>query len=225
MGEYYKWVNIDKKEYIDPFSFDYGGKILNSSGCGNHCLRALYELLSEEWQGDRILFLGDYFELPEDPQSGVFKTVYEQAAKAGQSTKGFIFDFIEDYYRDVSCLFKAAEPYVKEGIDNDIEHIKNGDSFGINRYRIDPENPYEGLFLKEGRDFRFTVNHTKKVCYSSDSVRLFIDETEESGLDPLPLLLACGDTSVLGPWLGDIIGVSDEIPEGYVLLKEFNFEW
>ena len=26
MGEYYNWVNIDKKEYITPRDFDYGNK-------------------------------------------------------------------------------------------------------------------------------------------------------------------------------------------------------
>lgn len=26
MGEYYRWVNVDKKEYICPEDFDYGSK-------------------------------------------------------------------------------------------------------------------------------------------------------------------------------------------------------
>lgn len=27
MGEYYNWVNVDKKEYICPADFDYGNKV------------------------------------------------------------------------------------------------------------------------------------------------------------------------------------------------------
>lgn len=30
MGEYFIWVNADKKEYIDPYDFDYGNKFRES---------------------------------------------------------------------------------------------------------------------------------------------------------------------------------------------------
>ncbi len=39
-------------------------------------------------------------------------------------------------------------------------------------------------------------------------------------LNPLPVLLGYGRVSNPGEWLGDIIGVSNQRPEGYVLLKE-----
>ena len=29
MGEYYQWVNVDKKEYICPEDFDYGSNFTN----------------------------------------------------------------------------------------------------------------------------------------------------------------------------------------------------
>ncbi|MBQ7502140.1 hypothetical protein IJT93_05415 [bacterium] len=230
MGEYFRWINIDKKEYIEPYSFDCGGKITESSHLGNAFLCALRELLFGEWSGDRIMFLGDYYNLPEDPQSGILQDLFEQTAKAEKAACSYeiccLDDFIDYYYRDVSCLFKAAESEVRRNIASYIKDVENGEASEIpNQYRIDPENPYEGLFLKEGRDFRFTVNHTKKVCYSPGSVKFYLDNKEKTGADPLPLLLACGDTPVPGPWLGDIIGVSDEIPEGYELLSEVYLDW
>lgn len=39
-------------------------------------------------------------------------------------------------------------------------------------------------------------------------------------LDPLLVLLGYGRVSNPGEWLGDIIGVSNQRPERYVLLKE-----
>lgn len=30
MGEYYNWINVDKKEYICPGDFDYGNKFHES---------------------------------------------------------------------------------------------------------------------------------------------------------------------------------------------------
>lgn len=30
MGEYYSWINVDKKEYICPADFDYGNKFHES---------------------------------------------------------------------------------------------------------------------------------------------------------------------------------------------------
>ena len=61
MGEYFEWVNIDKKEYISPFDFDQGSKLHQTSVDGNPLLNALATLLDDRWKGDRIVFLGDIF--------------------------------------------------------------------------------------------------------------------------------------------------------------------
>lgn len=53
MGEYYKWVNIDKKEYISPRDFDYGNKFWESMNKDSAPLHALHVLLANEWRGDR----------------------------------------------------------------------------------------------------------------------------------------------------------------------------
>lgn len=78
MGQYWVAVNLDKKEYIDPWKFDSGGKLCEQlwNGTGD----ALFLLLAEHkairgggdlepdeefmgrWAGDRVILTGDYSE-------------------------------------------------------------------------------------------------------------------------------------------------------------------
>ncbi len=44
MGEYYDWVNVDRKEYISPVDFNLGSKRHESMGRKNTVLRALHEM-------------------------------------------------------------------------------------------------------------------------------------------------------------------------------------
>lgn len=66
MGEYYDWVNVDKKQYLCPCDFNLGSKYMESAWWDYNILGALYSLLSKEWKGDRVLFLGDYFTVTEN---------------------------------------------------------------------------------------------------------------------------------------------------------------
>ena len=119
-----------KKEYICPYDFDLGCKRVESSYKGNPLLCALRELFSQEWKGDKVIFIGD------------------------------------------------------------------------------------------------EINHTKKVYYESDAVKVFYpDNTECKFTDPLPLLMCYGNSVDIGPWVGDIIGVSDEKIDGYTFLKEVHIGW
>ena len=54
MGEYFIWVNVDKKEYIDPYDFDYGNKFREYMTRQSEVLCALYALLASDWKGCRI---------------------------------------------------------------------------------------------------------------------------------------------------------------------------
>lgn len=77
MGQYYRTVNLDKKQVLDPHEFNDGAKLMEfaSSSCG--MLRALAILLADgngrgggdlhssdplvgSWAGDRIVIAGDY---------------------------------------------------------------------------------------------------------------------------------------------------------------------
>ena len=48
MGEYYQWVNVDKKEYISPVNFGYGSKRWQTLHVGNTFLCVLYKLLATD---------------------------------------------------------------------------------------------------------------------------------------------------------------------------------
>lgn len=77
MGQYYKIVNLDKKQFLHPHAFGDGLKLLEfgSSGSGTMCGLAILlahgnnrgggDLRSENpivgsWAGDRIVITGDY---------------------------------------------------------------------------------------------------------------------------------------------------------------------
>ena len=220
MGEYYKWVNIDKKEYITPRDFDYGNKFWESMNKDSAPLHALHVLLANEWRGDRVLWLGDERLASEDFPNAVIQNLYVQTAEFGDS--GYTLNLILDTYRNVSCLFKEAEEDVREEIGYYIkDYLELGRLEPYNEYGIDLEHPYEGLFLKTGRRYKYTINHTKKVYYSLDETDiLFQNNTKNDFSDPLPILMGYGRVTEPGEWLGDIIGVSDSRPEGYLLLKK-----
>ena len=66
MGIYYAWVNVDKKEYIDPYDFGCSVKEWDTIYADNILLGALYSLLNNEWKGDAIIWLGDEFTIKKD---------------------------------------------------------------------------------------------------------------------------------------------------------------
>jgi hypothetical protein len=67
MGQYFKIVNLDKREYLDPSCFTSGPKLESFSLSGTGALRVLARLLctdtwgeySGRWAGDRVLIAGD----------------------------------------------------------------------------------------------------------------------------------------------------------------------
>ncbi len=224
MGEYYDWVNVDKKEYICPNDFDFGNKRTESLVRGTAFLCALRELLSKEWAGDHIFWMGDEKLISEDEDNVTLRTLYEHTVQIGYP--GDAFDTVCESYKNVSGLFKAAETEVRQEIGFYLEDLKNNEPYMNNEYGIDAEKPFEGLFLKDGMDFRYTVNHTRKVCYSFDGTKiLYRDNTESDYVDPLPILMAYGRVTDTGIWVGDVIGVADEIPDGYELLKSIQLDW
>lgn len=220
MGEYFNWVNVDKKEYLCPNDFGYGNKSHETRHKNNPVLRALHELLSSRWCGDQVIFLGDEGTIPSDTPVPVLQKLDDQAASSGY------FDYICENYRNVSCLFKEAETQVREEIQCYLEDLKRGHPCAsINEYGIDLAIPYDGLFLQTGKSFRYVINHSKKVYYSLSETKILYKNGDLCDYaDPLPMLMAYGRSIVSGVWLGDVIGVSDELPNGCALLTEIYFE-
>lgn len=77
MGQYYKIVNIDKKQYINPHDFDDGAKLLEFGISSFGTMSALALLLADgnnrgggdlrsdnpiigSWAGNRVVVAGDY---------------------------------------------------------------------------------------------------------------------------------------------------------------------
>ena len=68
MGQYYRAVNIDKKQYISPHSYDCGAKLMEFSYIdnkrkSNEFISTLHGLLNNEWKNDRVYLTGDYADL------------------------------------------------------------------------------------------------------------------------------------------------------------------
>ena len=57
MGQYYKVINIDKKEYMRP---NCGLKLMEWSYNRNPLILNLMKKLANEWKGDRVFVVGDY---------------------------------------------------------------------------------------------------------------------------------------------------------------------
>jgi len=224
MGEYYRWVNVDRKEYICPNDFDFGNKKHESMGRGNTFLCALRELLSKEWAANHVIFMGDEQPVLADSDNKTLRILYGHTVQAGHPEDAF--DTVIDTYKNVSGLFKAAEVIVRQEIRWFLEDLKNNAPMMYNEYGVNILNPFDGLFLRNGQDFRYTVNHTKRVYYSFEETKILcLDHTENNFADPLPILMGYGRISETGAWVGDVIGVGDEIPEGYKLLKEIYLDW
>ncbi|MBR2716906.1 MAG: hypothetical protein IKD79_04130, partial [Oscillospiraceae bacterium] len=213
-------VNVDRKEYLCPEDFDLGSRSGQSMQKDNGLLCALRELLAEEWNGSRILFLGDEYPDPEGIAPELFRTFYEHTVQLGYP--GAYFDTMCESYRNVSGLFRDAEASVREHIEAYL--WDTSEDRGVtyyNEYGIDRERPYEGLFLRWGKYEGYILNYTKRLCYSPYLTRSFDpDGTPCEWRDPLPWLLGYGRTQPPGPWLGDRIGFSEERVEGFRFLEE-----
>ena len=212
-------------QYICPADFDYGNKFHESMHKDSILLHALHTLLNDEWKGDHVLWFGDECSVSNPFPNKIIQTLYDQSAAFGYP--GDAFDMICESYRNVSCLFREAEKDVREEIGYYIEELRDyGRLDRFNEYGIDFEKPFQGLFIKQVKRYKYTLNHTKKVYYSLDeTVVLYQDYTRNDYSDPLPILMGYGRATEPGEWLGDIIGVSDQRPEGYALLKELFVDW
>ncbi len=242
MGEYYSWVNVDRKEYICPGDFDFGNKLLESSAPHNDCLCALKELLANEWKGSRIVYLGDSQELSKNEGNETLKALYQHSVESGY--EGIGIDTIVETYRNISGWFSAAEKNVRREIERWVRDVKSGGSDGFNEYGVDVDNPFDGLFTRTGKDYKYILNHTKRVyCSSGETVismlrkGVIYDPDKPEGkrfskpkkirfpkIDPLPHLLRYGYYGI-GEWVGDIIGVSDDVPGNYSLMKRITIDY
>lgn len=212
MGEYFEWINVDKKEFISPRDFDYGNKLHESAHKGISFLKALKDLMTGEWKGDHIIFLGDETHI-EDIKGNPILEKLEQQVKDDSVLNERPADMVCETYKNVSSLFKAAEAEVRAEIEGSLSEYYSPDF--VNEYGFDIADPYKGFFEREGKDFQYTINRSKKVYYDAQSVKIDDRRGITDYMDPLPVLLHYGWRTV-GPWVGDVIEFSDSEPEGYI---------
>lgn len=196
MGEYYKWVNIDKHEYLSPGSFDLGNKLYESSWPGTGLLRALYTLLSSDWKGDSIVFLGDYTNLTYTVTNPVLKRLYEEHKASG--IVGYDSDYVEVEYKDISYRFKEGNlSFFRYAVN----HTKK-EFFDVEktRYYYKTLAPYTAVPVQKEQPYNPLP---VLMVYSYETI-------EYKGKEPVYEVPY--DDKYRGLWLGDTIEVTDFRP-------------
>ena len=205
MGEYYSWVNVDKKQYIQPSNFDQGSKMFESCSVTNPVFGALSSLLANEWKGDHIVYIGDYATIPENTDNETLKMLVSGQLSYNPNTD--IDGYITDVFQNVSGLFKAAEPDVRPDIEWMVEH----DDFECNYFHVDKKDPFKGLFSRDLAYYQYVINLSHKEFFDTQNAREWRIES-----NPLVILLAYGRYASFykhaGLWLGGTIEVSDNKP-------------
>lgn len=96
MGQYFKFVNFDKKEMISPYDYDNLAKVMEHSYQGNKFLAAAEKLIRTDWKGDRVLYIGDYVdEYYNEPK---FRDVLSQLVKEVKQANLFEEETDENLY-------------------------------------------------------------------------------------------------------------------------------
>ena len=209
MGQYYKYVNVDKKEFMRSWDYDCGAKLMEHSyigddGMGNPFSGAFIELLQNRWKGDCVVLVGDYAD--EEYMTKNFPELWE--------------------------TFVEKNPWLRS------RREYNGEFYDRSLYECgeDLDTGYKSLTGIEQKDKcpRYAVNHDKKeyVDLFNHTLKAWEYTDEETGekrttlIFALNLLIALGnglgggdyhgeDKLLVGYWAGDEVGLEDEIPEGY----------
>ena len=116
MGQYYKIVNIKKKQYITPHTFGDGSKLMEFSMSANGVLAGLAILLADgngrgggdlhsendivgSWAGDNIVVAGDYGEagkFVKEPEQNLYEVASSEGEDISIKVLNALFD--DSYY-------------------------------------------------------------------------------------------------------------------------------
>ena len=149
MGQYYKIVNLDKREYLNPHDFDDGLKLVEFGYSGGGAMAGLAALLADgngegagdiksdspligSWAGDRIVIAGDYAELGKFFED-------ENTEKSGYSGKENLYGYAEAEFTNIG-------PKLIEGINKSemkYDHLRGGETSEAER-EFDEHEPASG---------------------------------------------------------------------------------
>lgn len=116
MGQYYKIVNIKKKQYISPYIFGDGSKLMEFSMSANGVLAGLAILLADgngrgggdlhsendivgSWAGDNIVVAGDYADagkFVKEPEQNLYEVASSEGEDISIKVLNALFD--DSYY-------------------------------------------------------------------------------------------------------------------------------
>jgi len=115
MGQYYKIVNLTKKEFLDTYTFNDGAKLLEFGCSSEGTLTALAILLADgngrgggdlhsdnpiigSWAGDRIVVAGDYAD--EQKFLNIEQITKHKMLKDGEDPN--LYDHAAEHFKDIS---------------------------------------------------------------------------------------------------------------------------
>ena len=198
MGQYYKVVNIDKKEFIEPWDYDCGSKLLEwgyitSDGKANGFAGALNKLMCGRWKGDRVYVVGDYAEPDSrDGDLGLIQSVVDTLTKGNS---------------DVTVETIASGSNSTEGIQQDIQakidrEDKNTNSIIWQAVLGDIFEEFAGTELGKKDEDGYTISFYR---YAEEHFEKLHPEDTESFVAPRYL---CND-----------------VTKEYIDLRNLPFEW
>lgn len=126
MGQYYKIVNLDKKEFLNPYTFGDGAKLLEFGCSASGMMCGLAILLADgnnrgggdlhsdnpiigSWSGDRIVVAGDYAD------EGKF--LEEFTPDLNQT----LYRYAQEHFTNISDKVVVAmkdDSYIKQDLEN-----------------------------------------------------------------------------------------------------------
>lgn len=98
MGRYYKLINIDKREFVEPWPLDCGAKLMEWSYCRAGMACALMNLMATRWKGDRVYVVGDYADL-DNPAEIWYEKYREAADELGCDN---LYGYATENFKDIS---------------------------------------------------------------------------------------------------------------------------
>lgn len=201
MGEYFTWLNVDKRERLDPLAFEGGLKWCETCYVGSERTEAALTLLEGAWAGDAVIFMGDYCR-PEELDNDLMRRVAAEYGDLGAR------DYMEDAFTNIAGRFAVVRGRTECLYEDDT---------------LLGAREYAGAFDIEFSHPRYLVNDSK--CEYVDRERTMAWHVTRGRLpfgvvrfDPTPLLLSSSrgpdGFDDCGPWLGDNVYATNALPDG-----------
>jgi len=204
MGEYYKPVCLDTKEWMNCYDYDSLAKLMEHSWMSNPLVNAVMRKLTvgQDWWKSRIVWAGDYDE----------HKLFVHPSTVQGYVNWYKKTYPEYYERDNDGAFPNIY-----NICHQAEYYKDSPPISFTPFEKIQDEPLTDSEMKE---FIYLVNHTKKE---------FVDLSKSPNNDgwivhPLPILTAGSfagggtyhpESEYKGTWKGHKLSAEKTAPEKY----------